>query len=79
MSQNWTGSDIILPDCTVDPTDSSCTGNGTDPANQRMANLYTDDIVSGYSCSGRDLNLESLMKLRHSCATTVSSKCFTPE
>lgn len=47
-SQNWTGSDVIQPDCSVNPSDPSCSGNGTDvdPANERMANLYSDDIVS---------------------------------
>lgn len=47
-SQTWTGSDIIYPDCAKVPTDPSCTGNGSsvDPANERLANLYGNDVVS---------------------------------
>lgn len=46
-SQNWTGSDVYQVDCNANPLDPSCTSNGTgiDPANQRMANLYTDDLL----------------------------------
>ncbi|PQE27499.1 hypothetical protein CJF31_00009116 [Rutstroemia sp. NJR-2017a BVV2] len=44
-AQNYTGSDVIQPDCTVNPTDPSCTGNDTVPEYTRMANLYTDDVV----------------------------------
>ncbi|TEY30753.1 hypothetical protein BOTCAL_0847g00020 [Botryotinia calthae] len=43
--QNYTGSDVIQPDCTVNPTDPSCTSNDTVPEYTRMANLYTDDVL----------------------------------
>jgi hypothetical protein len=50
-SQNWVGSYVIQPDCAVTPSDPSCLGDGTavDPSNERMANLYTDDVVSDFS------------------------------
>jgi hypothetical protein len=40
---------VYQVDCDVNPSDPSCAGNGTgiDPASQRMANLYSDDMVSG--------------------------------
>ncbi|CZR67061.1 uncharacterized protein PAC_16960 [Phialocephala subalpina] len=46
-SQNWTGSDVIYPDCTKTPTDPSCSGNASmiDPENERMANLYSNDVL----------------------------------
>ncbi|MCJ1269693.1 hypothetical protein MMC22_009585 [Lobaria immixta] len=46
-SQNWVGSDIFQVDCDANPSDTSCTGDGTgiDPASQRIANLYTDDTL----------------------------------
>lgn len=45
-AQNWTGVDVIQPDCDVNPSDPSCTSNVTLPEYERMANLYTDDVVS---------------------------------
>ena len=45
-SQDWVGSDIIRPDCTTDASDPSC-ANPTDvsPDNERLANLYGNDVV----------------------------------
>lgn len=53
-SQNWIGTDVYQVDCTANPSDSTCVNNGTgiDPASQRMANLYTDDLVRDLSNSG---------------------------
>ncbi len=45
-SLNWTGSDIIQVNCTANPSDPSCTSNITAAENTRLANLYTDDVVS---------------------------------
>ncbi|ORY11047.1 hypothetical protein BCR34DRAFT_614845 [Clohesyomyces aquaticus] len=46
-SQDWVGSDIVRPDCVANPSDPACSGNITDfdQASQRMANLYSDDIL----------------------------------
>ncbi|KAF8847799.1 hypothetical protein BDZ45DRAFT_698908 [Acephala macrosclerotiorum] len=45
-SQDWVGSDVIRPDCTVDPTDPSCTDPAdVSPDNERLANLYGDDVL----------------------------------
>ncbi|THY54577.1 hypothetical protein D6C97_05682 [Aureobasidium pullulans] len=44
-SQNWTGVDVITPDCDVNPADPSCTSDVTLPENMRLANLYTDDVL----------------------------------
>ncbi|OCL06228.1 carbohydrate-binding module family 50 protein [Glonium stellatum] len=46
-SQDWVGSDIIRPNCNINPSDPACSGNITDvnPAYQRMANLYTNDVL----------------------------------
>lgn len=46
-SQNWVGADVYQVDCDANPSDPSCAGNGTgiDPANERMANLYSNDVV----------------------------------
>lgn len=54
-SQDWVGSDVIRPGCTTDASDPSC----ADPANvspedERLANLYGDDVV-------RDLCYPSLI------------------
>ena len=45
-SQNWVGSDIIRPDCSVTPSDPQCE-NATNlaPGNNRLANLYSDDVL----------------------------------
>ncbi|KAF6219690.1 hypothetical protein HO133_004159 [Letharia lupina] len=45
-SQGWVGSDIIRPDCSTDPTDPSCS-DPTDvaPQNERIANLYGNDML----------------------------------
>ena len=49
-SQDWVGSDVIRPDCTVDPTDPSCTDPADmSPDNERLANLYADDVVRNTS------------------------------
>ena len=45
-SLNWVGSDVIRPDCSVDPTDPSCSNPANVTAtNQRIANLYNDTIL----------------------------------
>jgi hypothetical protein len=46
-SQEWVGADVYQIDCDANPSDVSCAGNGSgiDPANERMANLYSDDVV----------------------------------
>ncbi|KAH0366144.1 hypothetical protein KCU65_g5538, partial [Aureobasidium melanogenum] len=44
-SQNWTGVDVITPDCDVNPSDPSCTSEVVLPENMRLANLYTDDVL----------------------------------
>lgn len=45
-SQNWVGSDIVRPDCTTTPDDPSCSDPiAVSPDNQRLANLYDDDVV----------------------------------
>ncbi|KAF2036026.1 hypothetical protein EK21DRAFT_83752 [Setomelanomma holmii] len=46
-SQDWIGADVYQVDCDANPSDPSCTGNGTgiDPANERMANLYSNDVL----------------------------------
>ena len=46
-SQEWVGSDIIRPDCSINPTEPSCL-NASDltPENERIANLYPNDMVS---------------------------------
>jgi hypothetical protein len=50
-SQDWIGADVYQVDCDTNPSDPSCTGDGTgiDPVNERMANLYSDDVVSWQS------------------------------
>jgi hypothetical protein len=47
-SQEWVGSDVYQVDCDANPSDPSCTGGGTgiDPSSERMANLYSNDVVS---------------------------------
>ncbi|KAL2066090.1 hypothetical protein VTL71DRAFT_2161 [Oculimacula yallundae] len=54
-SQNWTGVDIIQPDCSANPSDPSCTSNVTLPEYTRMANLYTDDFLCD-NCSRQMLH-----------------------
>jgi hypothetical protein len=45
-SLNWIGSDVIRPDCSVDPTDPSCSNPANVTAdNQRIANLYDDTVL----------------------------------
>lgn len=46
QSFNWTGSDVVRPDCTATPSDPQCQDpTDIDPGNQRLANLYTDDVL----------------------------------
>ena len=46
-SQEWIGSDIIRPDCSTNSTDPSCHDSADmSPENERIANLYPDDMVS---------------------------------
>ena len=45
-SQEWTGSDIIRPDCTTDSSDLSCEDPlNVSPENGRIASLYSHDTV----------------------------------
>ncbi|KAF7536115.1 hypothetical protein G7054_g4838 [Neopestalotiopsis clavispora] len=46
-SQQWVGSDIVRPDCNANPSAPSCGGNvsAIPDGSQRMANLYSDDIL----------------------------------
>jgi hypothetical protein len=48
-SQEWVGADVYQVDCDANPSDSTCVNNGTgiDPASERMANLYSNDVVRG--------------------------------
>jgi hypothetical protein len=52
-SQNWIGADVYQVDCDANPSDLSCTCNGTsiDYASERMANLYFKDVVRRQSCA----------------------------
>ncbi|KAL8634348.1 MAG: hypothetical protein Q9228_008059 [Teloschistes exilis] len=44
-SQDWVGSDIVRPDCTANPSDPSCADpTNVSPENERIANLYGDDV-----------------------------------
>ena len=46
-SQDWIGSDIIRPDCSTDSTDPSCLDPmNVSQENERIANLYPNDMVS---------------------------------
>ena len=46
-SQEWIGSDVIRPDCSAHPTDPSCIDPlSVSPENERIANLYPNDMVS---------------------------------
>ena len=50
-SQEWVGSDIIRPDCSTDSTDPSCSDpTNVAPQNERIANLYKNDMVSTGHC-----------------------------
>ena len=45
-SQEWVGSDIIRPDCSTNATDQSCLDpSHLSPENERIANLYPNDMV----------------------------------
>lgn len=70
-SQNWTGTDVYQVDCDVNPSDASCSNNGTgiDASSQRMANLYTDDLVSHSSHLSSGQAEPTDLLLRDSCAT----------
>ena len=47
-SQEWVGSDIIRPDCSTNATDPSCLDlSNVFPENERIANLYPNDMVRG--------------------------------
>lgn len=46
-SQEWVGSDIIRPDCSTNSTEPSCLDpSNIDPENERIANLYSNEMVS---------------------------------
>ena len=46
-SQEWVGSDVIRPDCSASSTDPSCHDPlDISPENERIANLYPNDMVS---------------------------------
>ena len=46
-SQDWVGSDIIRPYCSTNSTDPSCLDPmNVSPENERIANLYPNDMVS---------------------------------
>ena len=46
-SQEWVGSDITRPDCSIDSSDPSCQDPlDISPENERIANLYPNDMVS---------------------------------
>lgn len=48
-SQNWVGSDVVRPDCTATPDDPSCSDpTAVSADNQRLANIYSDDVVSSH-------------------------------
>ena len=50
-SQDWVGSEIIQPDCSTDSTDSSCSDpDNVAPQNERIVNLYDEDLVSIDKC-----------------------------
>lgn len=45
-SLSWVGSDVVRPDCTVDPSDPSCTDpTNVTAENQRIANLYNNTML----------------------------------
>lgn len=45
-SQDWVGSDIIRPDCSTNSTDPSCSDpTNVSPQNERIANLYDNDML----------------------------------
>ncbi|KAF2649567.1 carbohydrate-binding module family 50 protein [Lophiostoma macrostomum CBS 122681] len=46
-SQNWVGSDVYQVDCSANPSDPSCANDGTgiDPSSERMANIYSNDML----------------------------------
>ncbi|RMZ84792.1 hypothetical protein DV737_g978, partial [Chaetothyriales sp. CBS 132003] len=45
-SLNWQGSDIVRPDCSLTPSDPQCqNATNVDADNQRLANLYGNDIL----------------------------------
>jgi hypothetical protein len=45
-SLSWTGSDVIRPDCSIDPTHQQCLNPANVTAeNQRLANLYNNTLL----------------------------------
>jgi hypothetical protein len=70
-SQDWVGADVYQVDCDTNPSDPSCAGDGTgiDPASQRMANLYSNDVVCCQStcCSSLCLMLTTNQQLCDDC------------
>ena len=45
-SQDWVGSDVIRPNCTTDASDPSCANpSDVNADNERLANLYGNDVV----------------------------------
>jgi hypothetical protein len=47
-SQNWQGSDIVRPDCTVEPSDPSCLSgdlSNVTSDNARLSHLYSDEML----------------------------------
>lgn len=60
QSLNWTGSDIVRPDCATTPSDPQCQNPAAvDPGNQRLANLYSDDVL----CSSWYVEDETLREI----------------
>ena len=50
-SQDWVGSDIISPDCSNTSTDPQCSDlTNVSPENERIANLYDNDLVRKTLC-----------------------------
>lgn len=46
QSLDWTGSDIVRPDCSTSPSDPQCQNpTDFDASNQRLASLYPDDVL----------------------------------
>lgn len=55
-SQDWVGSDVIRQDCTTDASDPSCADpTNVSPDNERLANLYGNDVVWSHDRSVIDL------------------------
>lgn len=58
-SQDWVGSDVIRPDCTTDASDPSCADpTNVSPDNERLANLYGNDVVWPHDQSMTDFHID---------------------